>query len=45
MIKAFLARLKQGFKTGTFPTKTGPNLPPDFRGRPVLEAGLTADDI
>jgi len=45
MIKAFFARLKQGFRTGTFPTKTGPNLPPDFRGRPVLEAGMTGDDI
>jgi len=45
MIKAFIARFKQGFRTGTFPTKTGPNLPPDFRGRPVLEAGMTGDDI
>jgi len=45
MIKAFIARLKQGFKTGTFPTKTGPNLPPDFRGRPELSADMTADEF
>ena len=45
MFKAFIARLKQGFKTGDFPTKAGPSLPPDFRGRPVLDAGMTADDI
>lgn len=45
MIKAFLARLKQGFRTGTFPTKSGPNLPPDFRGRPILDADMTGDDI
>jgi len=45
MIKAFIARLKQGFRTGTFPTKTEPKLPPDFRGRPVLAADMTADDI
>jgi len=45
MIKALIARLKQGFKTGAFPTKSGPNLPPDFRGRPELDADVTADDI
>ena len=45
MLKAFLARLKQGYKTGTFPTKTGPNLPPDFRGRPQLDDDMTGDDI
>ena len=45
MIKALIARLKQGYKTGTFPTKSGPNLPPDFRGRPELAADITAEDI
>jgi len=45
MFKALIARFKQGFRTGTFPTKTGPNLPPDFRGRPELDADMTGDDI
>ncbi len=45
MIKALIARLKQGFRTGTFPTKSGPNLPLDFRGRPVLDAEMTGEDI
>jgi len=45
MVKALIARLKQGFRTGAFPTKSGPALPPDFRGRPELDADLTADDI
>jgi len=45
MIKALIARLKQGFKTGSFPTKSGPNLPPDFRGRPILDSNMTGDDI
>ena len=45
MIKALIARLKQGYRTGTFPTKAAPDLPPDFRGRPVLDADLTADDL
>lgn len=45
MIKALIARLKQGFRTGAFPTAAEPSLPPDFRGRPVLDAGTTAEDI
>jgi len=45
MIKALIARLRQGYKTGAFPTKSGPSLPPDFRGRPVIDADTTADDI
>lgn len=45
MIKALMARIRQGFRTGVFPTHAGPNLPPDFRGRPALDARLTADDL
>lgn len=45
MLKALIARLRQGFRTGAFPLKADPNLPPDFRGRPALDAGLTADDL
>ncbi len=44
MLKALLARLKQGYRTGTFPPAP-PNLPPDFRGRPELDAGITADEV
>lgn len=44
MIKAFLARLFQGYRTGKFPPAP-PNLPPDFRGRPVIAADTSADDI
>lgn len=45
MIKALIARLKQGYRTGKFPTEDAPSLPPDFRGRPVLDADLTAADL
>lgn len=45
MLKALFARLKQGFQTGAFPTKSGPNLPPDFRGRPEIDDDTTGDDI
>lgn len=45
MIKSLLARLRQGYRTGTFPTKTGPNLPPDFRGRPKLDASMTEAEL
>jgi len=45
MFMALLARLRQGFKTGPFPTKAGPNLPPDFRGRPEIAAETTGDDV
>lgn len=45
MIKALIARLKQGYKTGTFPTKSGPNLPPDFRGRPEIDASISEEEF
>ena len=45
ILKSLLARIFQGYRTGTFPTKTGPKLPPDFKGRPVLEAGLTESEL
>lgn len=45
LLKALIARLKQGFRTGTFPTKSGPTLPPGFRGRPELAADTTETDI
>jgi Ni,Fe-hydrogenase III small subunit/NAD-dependent dihydropyrimidine dehydrogenase PreA subunit len=37
MLKALIARLKQGYRTGTFPT-TAPKLPERFRGRPEIDA-------
>ena len=45
ILKSILARLFQGYRTGTFPTKSGPKLPPDFKGRPVLAADMTEDDL
>lgn len=44
MIKALLARLKEGCRTGAFPP-AAPSLPPDFRGRPVIDADTTEDDV
>ena len=44
MIKAIIERIKQGFRTGKFPP-AAPNLPPDFRGRPVLAANIREADI
>ncbi len=44
MLKAFFARLKQGYKTGRFPP-AAPNLPPDFRGRPEIDKSTTGKDI
>jgi len=44
MLDAFAARLRQGFRTGAFPPAP-PNLPPDFRGRPKLDAGMTRTDV
>jgi Ni,Fe-hydrogenase III small subunit len=44
MMKAFVARLRDGCRTGDFPP-AAPNLPPDFRGRPEIAAGTTADDV
>lgn len=45
ILKSILARVFQGYRTGTFPTATGPNLPPDFKGRPRLDASLTAEEL
>ena len=44
MFKALIARFKEGCRTGAFPP-AAPDLPPDFKGRPVISAGTTADDI
>lgn len=44
-LKSILARLFQGYRTGTFPTKSGPKLPPGFRGRPVLDADITESEL
>ena len=44
MLKALLARLKQRHRTGAFPP-AAPKLPPAFRGRPELDAGITADEV
>ena len=44
MFKALAARLKEGCRTGAFPPAP-PNLPPDFRGRPEIDAETTADDV
>ncbi len=45
ILKSFMARLFQGYRTGTFPDRTGPKLPPAFKGRPVLDASLTAEEL
>jgi Ni,Fe-hydrogenase III small subunit/ferredoxin len=42
MIKALLARLQQGHRTGPFP-KQEPTLPDRFRGRPALDATKCPD--
>ena len=44
MLKAFLARMKEGCRTGAFPPSP-PNLPPDFRGRPEIDAETSAEDV
>lgn len=44
MFKALLARLKEGCRTGAFPPAE-PNLPPDFKGRPVIDAGVTEREV
>ncbi len=44
MIKAFLARIKEGCKTGKFP-KAPPQLPPNFLGRPIIAADTSCEDI
>ncbi len=45
ILKSIMARLFQGYRTGTFPEQTAPKLPPAFKGRPVLDAALTADEL
>lgn len=45
ILKSILARFVQGHRTGTFPTKTGPKLPPDFKGRPKIAADLTEEEL
>ena len=44
MFKALIARFKEGCRTGSFPPAE-PNLPPDFRGRPEIDADTTAEDV
>lgn len=44
MIKALLARIKEGCRTSGFPF-CQPNLPPDFRGRPKIDASTDAHDV
>ena len=44
MIKALLTRLKDGFRTLPFPPDK-PNLPPDFKGRPILDADTSEQDV
>lgn len=44
-LKSLLARFFQGYRTGTFPTKTGPKLPRGFKGRPVLDAEITHEEL
>ncbi len=39
MIKALLERLRQGHRTIPYPEGPPPELPPRFRGRPVIERG------
>lgn len=44
MLKALIARFKEGCRTGEFPF-SAPSLPPDFKGRPEISADTTCDDI
>ena len=44
MIKALLARIKEGCRTGAFPFEM-PNLPSDFKGRPKIDASATVEDV
>lgn len=45
ILKSLLARLTQGYRTGTVPTVTPPKLPEDFVGRPKLEKGITEEEL
>lgn len=44
MLRALTARFKEGYRTGRFPSAP-PNLPPDFRGRPEIDADVTEGDV
>jgi Ni,Fe-hydrogenase III small subunit len=44
MFKSLIARFKEGCRTGSFPPAE-PNLPPDFKGRPEIDADTSADDV
>jgi Ni,Fe-hydrogenase III small subunit len=44
MLRALTARLREGCRTGKFPSEP-PNLPPQFRGRPEIAADTTAADV
>jgi Ni,Fe-hydrogenase III small subunit len=44
MFRALVARFKEGCRTGAFPPAP-PNLPPDFRGRPEIDADTSAEDV
>ncbi|MGN0854867.1 MAG: hydrogenase [Kiritimatiellia bacterium] len=45
MLKAFIERLRQGFRTGAFPLRGEPNLPPDFRGRPEIDDDISPEEF
>ena len=45
IFKSLFARIFQGHRTGTFPTKSGPKLPPDFRGRPEIDADISEEEF
>jgi Ni,Fe-hydrogenase III small subunit/ferredoxin len=44
MMKAFVARLKQGHRTIRYPAAPPPALPDRFRGRPLVDAAACPDD-
>ena len=44
MFKSLIARFKEGCRTGSFPPAE-PNLPPDFKGRPEIDADTSPDDV
>ena len=45
MFKTLIARVRQGFRTGKFPMKGAPNLPPDFRGRPEIDDDISPEEF
>ncbi|MGO8693028.1 MAG: NADH-quinone oxidoreductase subunit NuoB [Rectinemataceae bacterium] len=44
MIKAFVARMKQGHRTMRYPAAPPPELPDRFRGRPIADASACPGD-